>query len=125
MSPAALSEAAGLAREVETLGRELSRWLGDGGLPPEADEALRSLSAVSGRLSALQAEMVATIDTQAGQTADLAATIATQERQIAELIAQITALTAQISVLRLSQCKSPQGKTSPSRARAQRPGASR
>ena len=113
MSPAALSEAAGLARDVETLGRDLSRWLGDDALPPEAAEAFRLLIDLSGRLAALHGELAATIAAQAGHTAELAATIATreeqtaelaatiaaQEKQIGELVAQIAALTGQIARL--------------------------
>ncbi len=69
-------------REVEDLGRDLSRLLGDGTLPPEAEEALRSLIGLSGRL--------------ASDNAELAATIAAQEGRIAEFVTQIAALTAQI-----------------------------
>ena len=76
-------------RAVEELGRRLSRLLGGGGLQPEADEALRSLITLSGRLASDKAEM--------------AATIAAQERQIAELMAQITVLTAQITQLQLQR----------------------
>lgn len=72
-------------RAVEELGRRLSRLLGGGGLQPEADEALRSLITLSGRLASDKAEM--------------AATTAAQERQIAKLMAQITVLTAQITQL--------------------------
>ena len=82
MSPPACSEAAGLARDVETLGRDLGAWLGKNRLPPEADEALRSLIERSGRLAALQGE--------------LAATIAAQESGLADLVAQVTALSAQV-----------------------------
>lgn len=86
MSQATLSEAAALSRDVETLGRDLTRRLGDGTLPPpEAEEALRSLIGLSGRLAALHA--------------DLAETIAAQEARIAELAAQLGALTAQIARL--------------------------
>ena len=113
MSPAALSEAAGLARDVETLGRDLSHWLGNDALPPEAAEAFRLLIDLSGRLAALHGELAATIAAQAGHTAELAATIATQEehtaelaatiaaqeKQIGELVAQIAALTGQIARL--------------------------
>ena len=69
-------------RAVEALGRDLSRLLGAGVLPPEAEEALRSLIALSGRL--------------ASDKADMAATIAAQERQLAELAAQVATLTARI-----------------------------
>ena len=86
MSQATLSEAAALSRDVETFGRDLTRRLGDGTLPQsEAEEALRSLIGLSGRLVALHA--------------DLAATIAAQERQIGEFAAQVTALAAQIAQL--------------------------
>ena len=79
MSQATLSEAAALSRDVETFGRDLTRRLGDGTLPPsEAEEALRSLIGLSGRLATLHA--------------DLATTIAAQERQMAELAAQIAQL---------------------------------
>ena len=70
---------------VEELGRDLSRLLGDGALPPEAEEALRSLIALSRRL--------------ASDKAGMAATIAAQEGQIAALAAQAAALTAQIAQL--------------------------
>ena len=60
------------------LGRELSRWLGTGALPPEAEEPLRSLVELSG----LQA-----------------ATVAAQEGRIAGLLAQVAALTAQVARL--------------------------
>ena len=70
------------ARAVEELGRDLSRLLGGGTLPPEAEEALRSLIALSGRL--------------ASDKAGMAATIAAQEARVAELAAQVAALTAQI-----------------------------
>ncbi len=70
------------AGQVEELGRELARLLGDGALPPEAEEALRSLIALSGQL--------------ASDKADMAATIAAQEGRIAELAAEVAALTAQI-----------------------------
>ena len=63
---------------VEALGRDLSRLLGDGTLPPEAEEALRSLIALCRRL--------------ASDNADMAATIAAQERQIAALTARIVQL---------------------------------
>ena len=76
------SEAAGLARDVETLGRDLGAWLGKNHLPPEAAEALRSLIDRSGRLAALQG--------------DLAATISAHEGKLADLVAQVTALSAQI-----------------------------
>ena len=69
-------------RAVEELGRDLSRLLGGGTLPPEAEEALRSLIALSGRL--------------ASDKAGMAATIAAQEARVAELAAQVAALTAQI-----------------------------
>ena len=72
-------------RAVEELGRRLSRLLGGGVLPPEAEEALRSLIALSGRLASDKAEMAATIAAQAGQ--------------IAELMAQITVITGQIAQL--------------------------
>ena len=72
-------------REIEDLGRDLSRFLGDGTLPPEAEEALRSLIELSGRLAPDNAEM--------------AATITAQEGRIAELVAQIAALAAQIAQL--------------------------
>ena len=86
MSQATLSEAAALSRDVEAFGRDLTRRLGDGTLPPsEAEEALRSLIGLSGRLAALHA--------------DLAATIAAQETQMAELAAQGAALAAQIAQL--------------------------
>ena len=71
--------------DVEALGRELSRLLGDGALAPEAGESLRSLIGLSRRL--------------ASDRAELAATISAQEGQIAELAAQIAALTAQITQL--------------------------
>ncbi len=48
MSQATLSEAAALSRDVETLGRDLSRLLGDCTLPPEAEDSLRSLIGPSG-----------------------------------------------------------------------------
>ena len=69
-------------RAVEALGRDLSRLLGAGVLAPEAEEALRSLIALSGRLASDKAAM--------------AATIAAQERQLAELAGQIATLTTQI-----------------------------
>ena len=70
------------ARAVEALGRDLSRLIGDGTLPPEAEEALRSLIALAERL--------------ASDNARMAVTIAAQEGRIAELAAQVAALTAQI-----------------------------
>ena len=51
---------------VEELGRDLSRLLGDGALPPEAEEALRSLIALSRRLASDKAGMAATIAAQEG-----------------------------------------------------------
>ena len=72
-------------REVEDLGRDLSRLLGDGTLSAEAEEALRSLIALSGRL--------------ASDKAELAATIAAQEGRIVGFVAQIAALTARIAQL--------------------------
>ncbi len=45
------------AGRVGELGRELSRWLGTGALPPEAEEPLRS----PGGLSGLQAAAIAAI----------------------------------------------------------------
>ncbi len=63
---------------IGELGRELSRWLGTGALPPEAEGPLRS----PGGLSGLQA-----------------ATVAAQEGRIAELLAQVAALTAQVARL--------------------------
>lgn len=38
MSRDALSEAARIARDAGTLGRDLSRWLGSGALPSESEE---------------------------------------------------------------------------------------
>ena len=52
---------------VEELGRELARLLGDGALPPEAEEALRSLIALSGRLASDKADMAATLAAQIAQ----------------------------------------------------------
>ncbi len=72
-------------RAVEALGRDLSRWLGDGTPPPEAEEALRSLIALSGRLASDKAGMTATIAAQEGQIAGLAARIAALTAQIAQL----------------------------------------
>ncbi|MDE0378983.1 MAG: IS66 family transposase [Rhodospirillales bacterium] len=72
-------------RAVEELGRELARLLGDGALPPEAADALRSLIALSERL--------------ASDKVDMAAMIAAQEGRIAELAAQVAALTGQIALL--------------------------
>ena len=72
-------------RAAGDLGRELSRLIGTGTLPPEAGEALRALIALSGRL--------------APDNAGMAATIAAQEARIAELAAQIAALTARIALL--------------------------
>ncbi len=113
MNTPACPEAAGLARDVETLGRDLVAWLEDSRLPPEAAAALRSLIERSGRLTALQGELAATIAAQEGHTAGLAATIAAreeqvaeltaiiaaQERQLAELAAQVTALSTQLARL--------------------------
>ena len=48
---------------VEALGRDLSRLLG-GALPPEAEEALRSLLALSRRLASDNVDMAATIAAQ-------------------------------------------------------------
>ncbi len=59
-------------------GRELSRWLGTGALPPEAEEPLRS----PGGLSGLQA-----------------ATAAAREGRTAGPLAQVAALTAQVARL--------------------------
>ena len=73
------------ARAVEALGRDLSRLIGTGTLPPEAEGSLRSLIDLSGRLVSDNAEM--------------AATIASQEARIAALAAQGAALAAQISRL--------------------------
>ncbi len=70
---------------VEALDRDLSRLLGGGAVAPEAEEALRSLIALSRRL--------------ASDNVNMAATIAAQEGQIAELAAQVAALTAQIAQL--------------------------
>ena len=69
-------------REVEALGRDLSRLIGTGTLPPDAEESLRSLIALARRLASDNAEM--------------AATIAAQEERIAELVAQVAALAAQV-----------------------------
>ena len=72
-------------RAVEELGRDLSRLIGDGTLPPEAEKALRSLIERAGRL--------------ASDNATMAATIAAQEARIVELATQLAALTAQIARL--------------------------
>ena len=72
-------------REAERLGRELSAWLGNGALPEEAEEALRPLIELAGRL--------------ASDKAGLAATVTAQEGQIAELAAQVAALTARVARL--------------------------
>lgn len=72
-------------REVEALGRDLSRLIGTGTLPPEAEESLRSLIELARRLASDNAEM--------------AATIAAQEARIAELVAQVAALAAQVAQL--------------------------
>ena len=72
-------------RAVEELGRDLSRLIGDGTLPPEAGEALRSLVDLSGRL--------------ASDNTTMAATITAQEARIAELAAQGAALAAQVAQL--------------------------
>ena len=85
--------------DVEALGRELSRLIGDGALPPEAGESLRSLIGLSRRLASDRAELAATISAQGGHIAEMTATVAAQEGQIAELVAQIAALTAQITQL--------------------------
>ena len=72
-------------RAVEERGRDLSRLIGDGTLPPEAEKALRSLIERAGRL--------------ASDNATMAATIAAQEARIVELATQLAALTAQIARL--------------------------
>ena len=72
-------------RAVEELGRDLSRLIGDGTLPPKAGKSLGSLIELAGRL--------------ASDNATMSATITAQERQIAELAAQLAALTAQIAQL--------------------------
>ena len=72
-------------RAVEELGRDLSRLIGDGTLPPKAEKSLRSLIELAGRL--------------ASDNARMAEKIAAQERQIAELAAQLAALTARIAQL--------------------------
>ena len=79
------AEAAALARDIETLGRNLGAWLGKNLLPPEAAEALRSLIERPGRVAALQGEV--------------AAAIAAQESDLAELVTPVTALSAQIARL--------------------------
>ena len=71
-------ETDGLAGRVGEPGRELSRWLGTGALPPEVEEPLRSPGGLSVR-----------------QTA----TVAAQEGRIAELAATNTALTERIARL--------------------------
>ena len=72
-------------RAVEELGRDLSRLIGTGTLPPKAEKSLGSLIELAGRLAA--------------DNATMNATIAAQERQIAELAAQGAALAAQIAQL--------------------------
>ena len=72
-------------RAVEELGRDLSRLIGTGTLPPKAGKSLGSLIELAGRL--------------ASDNATMSATIAEQERQIAELAAQLAALTAHIAQL--------------------------
>ena len=66
-------------RAVEELGRDLSRLIGGGALPPEAKESLRSLVDLSGCLASDNATMAATI---AAQGAALAAQIAQLQRDL-------------------------------------------
>ncbi len=66
-------------------GRDLSRLLGDGALPPEAGKSLASLIALTGR--------------RVSDNAGMAATIAAQERRIAGFAARLAALTARIAQL--------------------------
>ena len=72
-------------RAVEELGRDLSRLIGDGTLPPEAGEALRSLVDLSGRLASDNTTMAATITAQEARIAELAARGAALAARVAQL----------------------------------------
>ena len=85
MSPSPQPDAAGLARDIKTLGEELTRSVALSQLPPQAAEGLRSLIDKSGQVAALTVEMEARNRAQEDRIAAMAATIDTLSAQIGQL----------------------------------------
>ncbi len=85
MSPSPRPDVVGLARDIKTLGEELTRSVALSQLPPQAAEGLRSLIDKSGQVAALTVEMEARNRAQEEKIAAMAATIDTLSAQIARL----------------------------------------
>ena len=85
MSPSPQPDVAGLARDIKTLGEELTHSLALSQLPPRAAAGLRSLIEKSGQVAALTVEMEARNRAQEDRIAAMAATIDTLSAQIVQL----------------------------------------